>query len=115
METGHRILIAAHLTTVAAVFVAVIVNLLGRPRPASPAVQIAAALQLVTGLALAGLLYSGATDGTPNGPKLAVKALVAVTVTAIVYTARASSPHPRRLLTGAGVLTTANVLVATLW
>jgi hypothetical protein len=115
METVYQFLVAAHLTTVAAVFVAVIVNLRRRTRPASSAVQIAAALQLATGLALAGLLYSGATDGTPNGPKLALKLLVAVAVTALAYTARASGGRPRRLLAGAGVLTTANVLVATLW
>lgn len=115
METGYQILVAAHLTTIAAEFVAVIVNLWGRPRPASPIVQVAAALQLATGLALAGVLYSGATDGTPNGPKLAVKLLVAIAVMAVAYTARTPGRHPRRLLAGAGVLTTANVLVATLW
>jgi hypothetical protein len=68
METAYQFLVAAHLTTVAAVFVAVIVNLRRRTRPASSAVQIAAALQLATGLALAGLLYSGATDGTRSRP-----------------------------------------------
>lgn len=68
---------------------------------------------LVTGLALVGL--NEADDADVNHVKIGVKLAVLVVITAMCYVKRDEERVPAPYLGAVGLLTTANIFIATLW
>lgn len=68
---------------------------------------------LVTGVVLVGL--NQAEDNEVNNVKISVKLAVLVVITALAYVKRDEERLPAPLFGTIGLLTTANVFVATLW
>ncbi|MDT0346173.1 hypothetical protein [Streptomyces litchfieldiae] len=68
---------------------------------------------LVTGVALVGL--NQADDQEVNNTKIAVKLAVLLAVLVLVYVRRDDERVPTPLFAAVGLLTTANIFIATLW
>ncbi|NTV38438.1 MAG: hypothetical protein HGA51_00550 [Demequinaceae bacterium] len=70
--------------------------------------------QLITGLALAGIVSSGNDDDTPSPAKLAVKLVIALAVAAVaeMNAKKPTIANSARLMVA---LTTVNVIVAVAW
>jgi hypothetical protein len=111
----YDLIVAAHLLGMAVLIGVTLVELRRSEAPASGLPLIAAGVQVVTGIALAGLASSGLAGTEPNNVKLAVKLAVAVAVLGLAVAARRADGRARQLLGGAGLLGLGNVLVATLW
>ncbi|GLF97652.1 hypothetical protein [Streptomyces yaizuensis] len=79
----------------------------------TPAMLHGALTMLVTGVALVGL--NQADDQTVNNIKIAVKLAVLVVVLGLVYVKRDEETVEKGLFGAVGGLTTANILIATVW
>ncbi|MDT0308512.1 hypothetical protein RM780_16325 [Streptomyces sp. DSM 44917] len=79
----------------------------------SPAMLHGALTMLVTGLALVGL--NQADDQEVNNPKIAVKTAVLVVILLLVYLRRDDERVPAPVFGTVGLLTTANIFLATVW
>jgi hypothetical protein len=79
-----------------------------------PAMVHGALTQLITGILLVGVIEMGDLYDTDN-IKIAVKLLVAVVITVLVFVYRRKSPAPSWALWAIGGLTLLNVIVAVAW
>ncbi len=122
MDLVYKLLVVLHLLGMAAL-VGSYLTVMRRPRVLG-IMRDAAGLQLLTGLALVGLVESGVVDEDPlNHAKIAVKLVVAaiVMVLATVGARRAASPGSTTgrevdgLAHAIGGLAVLNVLVAVIW
>ena len=70
--------------------------------------------QLLTGLALAGIVSSSKSDGAPSPAWMAVKLVIALAIVAVseMNAKKVKIPHSARLIVA---LTTVNVIVAVAW
>jgi hypothetical protein len=78
-----------------------------------PAMLHGAATMLVTGLALVGL--NQADDQEVDNAKIAVKLAVLLVISVLVYIRRDDERLPAPLFGAIGLLTMANIFIATLW
>lgn len=114
MDVVYGLLVVLHLLGWAMVFGGVLAGL--KKVTLAPGALHGVLTALVTGLLLVGLASSGVAGHEPDNTKIAVKLLVALTVTALVVVGHR---QPRRVTRGwlgaiAG-LTALNVAVAVLW
>lgn len=114
MDVVYGVLVVLHLLGWAMVFGGVLAGL--KKVTLTPGALHGVLTALVTGLLLVGLASSGVAGHEPDNTKIAVKLLVALTVTALVLVGHR---QPRRVTRGwlgaiAG-LTALNVAVAVLW
>lgn len=79
----------------------------------SPGMLHGALTMLVTGLALVGL--NEANDADVNHLKIGVKLLLLVVLTALAYVKRDDERVPTPIFGTIGLLTIANIFIATLW
>ncbi|HEY5515572.1 MAG TPA: hypothetical protein VIK12_05130 [Pengzhenrongella sp.] len=108
------ILLVLHLLGWALVLGGTLTNL--RTPRIAPGVLHGILTALVTGIVMAGLISSGATDEDPNNPKFAVKLVVAAVATGLViFGSTRPERVTRRLLLGIAVLVVLNVSIAVLW
>jgi hypothetical protein len=79
----------------------------------TPGILHGALTMLVTGLVLVGL--NQAEDVEVNNAKIAVKLTLLVVITALAYVKRDEEKVPTPVLGTIGLLTVANIFIATLW
>ncbi len=119
MDVVYRLLVLVHLIGMAAL-VGSYLTVLRRPRVLA-IMRDAAGVQLLTGLALVGLVESGAVDHGPlDRVKFAVKLVVAAVVLALAIVGarrqrRAGDDVTSALAHAIGGLALLNVAVAVLW
>lgn len=113
MNTLYSLLVVAHLLGMAALVGGAMVAV---PRPVvNPPMLYGALTQLVTGLALVGLIESGAVDAEVDNAKIGVKLLVATVVAVLAFRHRKASSVSKGQLHTIGGLALVNVFVAVLW
>lgn len=71
-------------------------------------------LQLVTGIALVGVISAGTDDHVDN-VKIAVKLAIVIAITVIAFINRKKTTPPVWVVPTIGVLTLANVVIAVFW
>ncbi|MGW4037510.1 hypothetical protein ACWEIM_14650 [Streptomyces sp. NPDC004778] len=79
----------------------------------TPAMLHGALTMLVTGVALVGL--NQADDQTVNNVKIGIKLALLVVILALVYVKRDEEKVDKGAFIAVGALTTANILIATVW
>lgn len=116
MDLVYDLLVVLHLLGMAAIVGAWLATI--RTPRILPGMVHGALLQLVTGLALVGLLESGAVDGERDvdRAKIAVKLTVALVVAALSWVNRKRADSvPAGVFHAIGGLAVLNVVVAVLW
>lgn len=79
-----------------------------------PAMVHGALTQLITGVLLVATIQMGDLGDVDN-VKIAVKLVIAIVITVLVFVYRKKSPAPSWALWAIGALTVANVIVAVAW
>lgn len=113
MEILHVALLVLHVVGLVAVVYGVLTHLRKSEKRISSAVVHGATTQLVTGLALVGVLEAG--DDDVNHVKIAVKLLVAVALVGLAHSQRRRPTVAAGLLWGLLALEVLNVAVALAW
>lgn len=111
MSVLTTIFLILHLIGMAAILGGAIEQWFGR-RAVSAVIVWAARIQLLTGLILAGLAYSG--DSPPSAWWISVKVIVALAIVGVAESTRKRDTAPRALAL-IMALTTLNVIVAVAW
>lgn len=86
METLRIVLLVLHLVGLAAVAYGVLSQVTRRDKKMTPAILHGAATQLVTGLAMVGVLE--ASDSAVDNVKIGIKLLVALVIVVLAYSQR---------------------------
>lgn len=113
MEIAHLVLLVLHVAGLGAVLYGVFAQLNRAERRIMPAVAHGATVQLLTGLALVGVLEAG--DEDVDHVKIAVKLLVALGVVGIAHSQRRSTAVASALFWVLLGLEALNVVVALAW
>jgi len=118
MEILKNIVLALHIIGVAALLGGVLYQIkamrAGEAR-VLPAIMHGAWTMLVTGLILVGLQYPLGLGDDLNNTKIAVKLVILIAIVVIGLVHRKKTPVAGWVLPTLGVLTTANVVIATVW
>jgi cytochrome bd-type quinol oxidase subunit 2 len=116
MNFLHDVLTLLHFVGFAALFGGFFTQLKTSTPVVNNAMLHGALTQLVTGVLLVGLA-SGIKDDdfTVDNAKIAVKLVVVLVVTALIWVNRKKPAIPRGLLMGIGGLTLLNTVVAVFW
>ncbi|QTX05340.1 hypothetical protein [Agromyces archimandritae] len=117
MEILRLILVILHFVGLASLLGGFLVQMkaIGAGRgTVVPAMVHGALTQLVTGLLLVGTIEMGHLFELDN-VKIAVKLLVAIVITVLVFVYRKKQPAPSWALWAIGGLTLANIVVAVVW
>ncbi|CAN5362413.1 hypothetical protein BH11ACT5_BH11ACT5_03050 [soil metagenome] len=117
MEILRQVLFVLHLVGLASLLGGVLVQITAiRARTARvlPAIMHGAWLQLVTGIALVGVISAGTDDHVDN-VKIAVKLAIVIAITVIAFINRKKTTPPVWVVPTIGVLTLANVVIAVFW
>jgi hypothetical protein len=109
----HIALLVLHFACLAAVVYGVFAQLNNAEKRITPAIVHGATTQLVTGLALVGVLEAG--DEDVDHVKIVVKLLVSLAVVGIAHARRRSTAVPTSLIWTLMGLETLNVVVALVW
>ena len=113
MEILRDVLVVLHFIGLAALFGGLFVQLKSDPRVVNNAVIHGALTQVVTGLALVGVLEG--LDADVNNAKIGVKLLVALVITVLAFANRKKTSIPNGLFFGLMGLTALNIAVAVFW
>ncbi|HEX6247979.1 MAG TPA: hypothetical protein VFZ64_08940 [Nocardioidaceae bacterium] len=113
MEILRDILVFLHFIGLAALFGGLFVQVTSDPRVVNNAVIHGALTQLVTGLALVGVLEG--LDAEVDNAKIGVKLLVALVITVLAFANRKKTSIPSGLFFGLMGLTALNIAVAVFW
>lgn len=116
MEILLQILLVLHFVGLASLLGGVMVQLrsLAKGATVNPAMMHGALTQLVTGLALVGIL-EGAGIGDVDNIKIAVKLAVLIVITVLVFVFRKKERPATWVVPAIGVLTLANIVIAVMW
>ncbi|MGJ3508657.1 hypothetical protein [Enemella sp. A6] len=114
MQILHGIVLLLHFIGWAALFGGLFVQIKDRQPVVNAAMLHGALTQLVTGLALVGILEA-ALDEDLNHIKIGVKLLVTIVITVLVIANRRKEFIPKGLWAILLVLTLANAALAVLW
>jgi len=117
MDFVFNVLVVLHFVGLASLLGGVIVQMKSPDKRVNPAMLHGALTQLVTGVALVGLVESGAMgdDETLNMTKISVKLVIVLVITALAIVGRRRVPPQMPLWATIGVLTLANVVIAVFW
>ncbi|NLB47547.1 MAG: hypothetical protein GX814_07420 [Microbacteriaceae bacterium] len=116
MDILRIVLLVLHIIGAVGILVGVITQL---PKVKSGLAKINGAimhsswLMLVTGLALVGTMYM--RDLEPNNAKIGIKTLILIAIIVLALVNKKKERVGALVLSSIGVLTVANVLIATLW
>lgn len=113
MSALRTILLVLHFIGLAAILGPFLDQLRADTKRITTAMVWGARAQIVTGLALAGLAFSG--DNEPDHVKIAVKLLVALAIVAIAEMTRKKTTDISWAYWAVGALTTVNIIVAVVW
>lgn len=114
MEVVKGLLLVVHFIGLSAIIGGVLVQLRSQERRIDAFVMHGAWTQLVTGVALVGIVEA-MDDYDVNHVKIAVKLLVLVAILAIAFVFRRRPSVPTWAWTGIGALTVLNIAIAVLW
>lgn len=118
MEFVFNLLVVLHFVGLASLLGGFIVQMASPEKGVNPAMFHGALTQLVTGIAMVGLVESGAMgdDEEPlNMTKISVKLLIVLLITALAFVGRKRKPPEVALWAVIGLLTLTNVVVAVFW
>ena len=117
MDIVIQILFVLHLVGLASLLGGVLVQVTAFKTGTArvlPAIMHGAWLQLITGLALVGVISAG-TDEHLNNIKIGVKLAVLIVITVIAFVNRKKTAPAAWVVPTIGVLTLANVVIAVFW
>ena len=114
MDVVLRILLFGHFIGLASLLGGYITQLSLRNWRVGPAMVHGALTQLVTGVAMVGIL-SARDDAAVNNAKFAVKLLVLLVILALVWANRSKTPAAPKVFQAIGALTVADIAVAVFW
>ena len=117
MEILRQVLFVLHLVGLASLLGGVLVQITAFKTGTArvlPAIMHGAWLQLVSGIALVGVISAGTDDHVDN-IKISVKLAVLVAITVIALVNRKKAAAPAWVVPTIGVLTLANVVIAVFW
>jgi hypothetical protein len=106
-------LLIAHFVGLAAILGGFLEQWRAHPRAITAVMVWGARAQVITGLALTGLLYAGGDE--PDHVKIAVKLVIALAIAGIAESQRKKTGPVDRAWLLIGVLTLVNVGVAVIW
>ena len=117
MDFVFNVLLVLHFVGLASLLGGFIVQMSSPEKGVNAAMLHGALTQLVTGVAMTGLVESGAMgdDESLNMTKITVKLLVVLIITALAFIGRRRRPPQVALWATIGVLTLANVVIAVFW
>jgi hypothetical protein len=116
MEFLEHALVVVHFVGLASLLGGFLVQIPAAEKVVNRAMVDGALTQLVTGLALVGVLEAMADDGAPvDHAKVGVKLLVLVVVLGLVWVNRKKASVSTGVWTAIGGLTLLNVVVAVFW
>lgn len=114
MDIVYKLLLVLHFIGWAIVLGGTAVSI--REKVLNPGVLHGVLTALVTGVAMVGLASADVAGSEPNNTKVAVKLLVALVITAVVFVGQKNPAKvTRAMLATIMGLTTVNVAVAVLW
>lgn len=117
MDILRQVLLVLHFVGLASLLGGVLVQITAfRSRTARvlPAIMHGAWLQLISGVALVGVIEAG-TDDHVNNIKVGVKLAVLIAITVIAFVNRKKTTPAAWVVPAIGVLTLANVVIAVFW
>lgn len=113
METLKGIVLVLHFIGLAAIIGGVLAQRRATPKRIDALVFHGALTQLVTGLALVGLVQ--ATDDHVNNPKIGLKLVILLVITFLAWRYRKAEAVATSVWAAIGLLTVTNVAIAVLW
>lgn len=114
MEIVKDLVLVLHFIGLASLLGGFLVQMKSRTKRIEMAMVHGALTQLVTGLLLVGLAEMGDGDG-PDNTKVAVKLVIALIITVLVFLGRRQKTVTVATWGAIGGLTVVNILVAVLW
>lgn len=115
MDILEKVLLVLHFVGLASILGGVLVQtkLFGSGARVLPAIMHGAWLQLITGLALTGVI--SATDSDLNTTKIAVKLGVLIVIVVLAFINRKKTSPKSWVVPTIGLLTLANIVIAVFW
>lgn len=113
MELLRDIFVILHLVGLAAILGGFLEQWVSKSQRITAVMVWGARAQIVTGLALVGLIY--ANDGEPDNTKIAVKLLIALGIAGLAEANKKKDTPPAAAWWLVGLLTLVNIGVAVIW
>jgi len=113
MELLRDIFLILHLIGLAAILGGFLEQWSSSKRAISTVMVWGARAQILTGLALVGLIY--ANDGEPDNTKIAVKLVIALAIVGVAEANKKKDSPPAVAWWMVGLLTLVNIAVAVIW
>jgi hypothetical protein len=115
MDVVLRILLFGHFIGLASLLGGYITQLSLRNWRVGPAMVHGALTQLVTGVAMVGIISATRDAADVNNAKFAVKLLVLLVILALVWANRSKTPAAPKVFQAIGALTVADIAIAVFW
>jgi hypothetical protein len=117
MDFVFNLIVILHFLGLASLVGGFLVQMKSSEKVVNPAMWHGALVQLVTGLALVGLVESGAYDGYGeiDTAKITVKLAFTVIITVLAFVGRKKTPPQVAFWGAIGALSIANIFIAVLW
>lgn len=117
MELVFNLIVVLHFLGLASLVGGFLVQMKSSEKGVNPAMWHGALIQLVTGVALVGLVESGAYDGYGeiDTAKISVKLAFTVIIAVLAFVGRKKTPPQVAFWGAIGALSIANIFIAVLW
>lgn len=118
MDFIYNLIVVLHFIGLASVVGGFLVQMRSAEKGVNPAMWHGALVQLVTGVAMVGLIESGAYtgyDGDLDMAKISVKLAFTVIITVLAFVGRKKTPPQVGFWGAIGALSIANIFIAVLW
>lgn len=118
MDLVYNLIVVLHFIGLASVVGGFLVQMKSPDKGVNPAMLHGALTQLVTGVAIVGLIESGAVTNGPEDldhTKIAVKLIFTVIITVLAFVGRKKTPPQVAFWGAIGALSIANIFIAVLW
>jgi hypothetical protein len=117
MDLIYNLIVVLHFIGLASVVGGFLVQMKSADKGVNPAMWHGALVQLVTGVAMVGLIESGAYTGTGelDMAKISVKLAFTVIITVLAFVGRKKTPPQVGFWGAIGALSIANIFIAVLW
>ena len=117
MEFIYNVIVVLHFVGLASLLGGFIVQMKSPDKGVNPAMWHGALTQLVTGVAMVGLLESDALadEKAPNMTKIGIKLIVVLIITVLAFVGRKKPAPQVGFWAAIGALTLLNVVIAVFW
>ncbi|GAA1242327.1 hypothetical protein GCM10009676_29600 [Prauserella halophila] len=115
MDIVYNLLVVLHLLGMAYLVSGIVVRWVGHAEQAGKIMLWGASAQVVTGLALAGIVSAGLVGGEANHMKIGVKLGVAVVVLVLAHILWRRPDTGKNVFYGLTAATLVNIVIAAMW